>query len=1113
MSSRFEASLRTRAIALLVALLTLPVAAAGASAPGPHQGAGSSSAAPAAGQEGARPAGAVAAEEIRKRLDALKALENPTDEDKALIERLAQALELIGRAETSRKLAAERRELVAQLDTRLDRIRGQQPAPPTVPDGGTMEQLDQALKVATAEAAAARDALSQVDAQQAQLVERRRSLPDELAKARTLLGEAQLKAEKQTQGGGGDPAAQLTLAVLDDRTATVLALEAELDSLDAQQELVEAQRSVAQRRLDGADAAVRKIRDGLDSLHRERAEKAQETVRSQGSDGTPADPRISRLAAKNALLAERQVAVAALLKELTDEHTRREKELERLERDFSTDQERSRVAGASGQLSDLLRRQRQALPSTRDLAADAARLRRMRAEIDLERIDRTIEHESLTAELTGLADQQGQEEYAAQLRTSLKDYLRPVRTSLDEVSMTLGLLEGVDVTFADRVREYRSFIDQRVLWLRSGPPIWSVGADGIRASLDAVAAIVLDPLEWSAVRRQLESGAVWAVLGLGVAAVLFLLRPLLRRWLERLGDEVTRGRSDRFLLTIEALVATVMMAIPVPAVMVGLGLALRPNESGTPLVGALGSSLLSVSLWVTLLLFARRLVRRQGLAADHFGWRKDQLELVRRVSVRLFRWTTPFVLVAVFLARLPESSGARAIGGLLFIPSELMLAWAGWVLFSPTRGLYAAHIAQHPGGWLSRLRWVWIPLVVGVPVWASILTLFGWGYTSGVLVGKLVQCAMLGLGAAVFEGIMLRALEFAARAFARRSRAQVVAAPSLPEGSEAVRKEAVKDEIAELSRQARTSIRAGVIAILVVGLLLIWSELLPALHMLEEVRLWNGAHSVVTLASLVWALMIAAIAMIAAANLPGALEVLVLQHTGLSPGARYAATAVMRYGIAIAAVMMIGDRLGLSWSSVQWLVAAIGVGLGFGLQEIVGNFVAGLILLFEQPVRIGDVVTVGDRTGRIVRIRMRATTIRDGDGKDLIIPNKSLVTDRVVNWTLSGQPLRISIPVGVTRGTDLALAERLLRDAAASIPDILRTPAPSAQLHGFGPSSIDFDLSAFVARVDQMGATRHALTLAIQSAFSDAGIAIALPQVDVHVDPAALERLVKEVQR
>jgi potassium efflux system protein len=127
----------------------------------------------------------------------------------------------------------------------------------------------------------------------------------------------------------------------------------------------------------------------------------------------------------------------------------------------------------------------------------------------------------------------------------------------------------------------------------------------------------------------------------------------------------------------------------------------------------------------------------------------------------------------------------------------------------------------------------------------------------------------------------------------------------------------------------------------------------------------------------------------------------VFSHLRLDRGSGYAITATIRYVIVLVGVILAARGLGLAWSKVQWLAAAVTVGIGFGLQEIFANFVSGLILLFERPLRVGDIVTVGETSGVVSRIQIRATTIRDWDNRELILPNKTLITGGFLNWTLS----------------------------------------------------------------------------------------------------------------
>jgi potassium efflux system protein len=181
------------------------------------------------------------------------------------------------------------------------------------------------------------------------------------------------------------------------------------------------------------------------------------------------------------------------------------------------------------------------------------------------------------------------------------------------------------------------------------------------------------------------------------------------------------------------------------------------------------------------------------------------------------------------------------------------------------------------------------------------------------------------------------------------------------------------------------------------------------------------------------------------------------------------------------------------------VLAALGVGLGFGLQEIVANFVCGLILLLERPIRIGDVVTVAEATGRVERIDIRATTILNADNQSMVVPNREFITGKLVNWTLKDRILRITIKLAVAHGTDPERVVDLLMSVARRDPDVVMSPAPSSMMEGFGESGLLFVLFAFVPEPAMVGPVRHRLCSEIQRRFAEDGIVIPLPSRTLHV--------------
>jgi potassium efflux system protein len=234
-------------------------------------------------------------------------------------------------------------------------------------------------------------------------------------------------------------------------------------------------------------------------------------------------------------------------------------------------------------------------------------------------------------------------------------------------------------------------------------------------------------------------------------------------------------------------------------------------------------------------------------------------------------------------------------------------------------------------------------------------------------------------------------------------------------------------------------------------------------------------------------------------NLPGLIETVLLERLPLEKPVRYAITTLGTYALLFIGLSVSAQTFGLRWDNIQWLVAALGVGLGFGLQEIFANFVSGLILLFEQPIRVGDIVTLGDTTGVVARIRMRATTVTNWDRQELVIPNKDLITGRLVNWTLSDTTNRVVINVGVAYGSDTDQACELLKQICKEHPLIKIDPAPLVTFEGFGDSTLDLVVRCYLSDLDNRLGTIHELHTEINKRFNAAKIEIAFPQRDLNI--------------
>ena len=227
----------------------------------------------------------------------------------------------------------------------------------------------------------------------------------------------------------------------------------------------------------------------------------------------------------------------------------------------------------------------------------------------------------------------------------------------------------------------------------------------------------------------------------------------------------------------------------------------------------------------------------------------------------------------------------------------------------------------------------------------------------------------------------------------------------------------------------------------------------------------------------------------------------VFPRLSLRAGLPYALSSLIKYAIVFVGFLLGLFALGVNLDRVTVIGGALGVGVGFGLQNIVNNFVSGLIVLFERPIRVGDAVQISDVQGEVRRIGIRATTVRSWEGAEVIVPNSQLVADRVTNWTPFDQRRRIEIRVGVAYGSPPDKVLQVLTEVAQGHPDVVTTPAPLPLFLGFGDSALQFQLWAWTNRLDRFGVIKSELGLAIYAAFREAGFSIPFPQQEIRLHP------------
>ncbi|OYV86700.1 MAG: hypothetical protein B7Z73_11310, partial [Planctomycetia bacterium 21-64-5] len=684
---------------------------------------------------------------------------------------------------------------------------------------------------------------------------------------------------------------------------------------------------------------------------------------------------------------------------------------------------------------------------------------------------------------TGGPPRTGLEAEARRMWKSRREIVDTLIDASERYIREIGPLIAADKELFDALDRQLGYIDERIFWVRSTAPLsagdLTAAGEGLRW--------YAQPRPWQAVARQFARGAAARPLWCLAAAVLFVAliaaQPKMRRRLHGLGAQAGRGNADNMLVTFRALVLTLLRAAPGPALLAFSGWLLGATAGGPELSRALARGLGFTAVALASIEFLRQVCLGQGLGAAHFGWPEQSTRLLRGQ----LRWFAPVAIPLTLLGATTnalDSDRWQALGRLNFIAAMLLVSLLIYRLFRPLGGVFHDFLACRREGGLRRLHHVAFPLLVASPVTLALLAGLGYFYTARQLAWRFQASGWL-LAAFLMTGaLLLRWLLIVRRRLAMRQL-----------------------DLATVNLQTRRFVETTLVVGFAAGLWWIWADVLPAFSLLN-VPLWfvegsGGPTQLepVRVAHLLEAVLAVVLTVVGTRNIPGLLGIVFLQRLPLETATRYAVTALFRYAIAVTGIVVACLAVGITWSKIHWLVAAVSVGLGFGLQEIFANFVSGLIILCERPIRVGDIVTVDDVSGTVSRIRIRATMITDFDRKELVVPNKEFITGRLLNWTLSDPVNRVCLNVGIAYGSDIEKARALLLQVAAETPGVLKEPAPIASFESFGDSALNLVLRCCLPNPDLENrlAAIHALNTKIHDTFRAAGIDIAFPQLDLHV--------------
>ncbi len=994
--------------------------------------------------------------------------------------------------------------------------------------GLPLAELEPRLLLAQSELAALRADQAALEKRLAEQEERPARIREELAEANKDLEEID-KPPKASDEAETSPllveARKLSRqSRFAETSAEIEMLQHELASHGLRLQRLEAERDLKTREVEKAAARVQVLETQAADLRRVEAQKAEIEAARVQSEVSGKHPAVRRLAEDNAALSREHSRLLEEIKSADEARAALEQETTAVKQELTAARQKLEIAGMTSALGQVLRRERRGLQDESHYRKDTREVQHRIGEAGLQQLRLEEERRALTdiaKSAERLFAENGVENLtAAEQKTiqgDLRELLKRRQGLIDTLSgsygtylRALGDLDFASRQLADSSAQYARFLDEHLLWIPSAP---ALGGSTLR-DLGAALAWMFSPSGWLEIGTTLVREAVRAPFAWLLAVGLLLGSFKWRRWLKsdlRAIDEViARLYATRFAHTLRALADTLLLELPWPLFIGFVGYRLADQAEAGEIVRALGAGLYASALPLFLFRSMYRLCRERGVASLHFRWEDHALALLRRHLAWLMAVRIPLLFVCAMIAAQGHAAYGDSLGRLAFMVAMVAVAVFAERILRPDRGALASWLRQHPKGWLSRLRYLWYPGAVGLPVALALLAALGYYETAAELESQLVASVWLALLAVIGHDLVIRWLEIENRKLAlararERRQAEATAHPGDTPGSMVIEISAL--DIPTINAQTRKLLHTVIAVGMIVGLWLIWSQVLPALAILDQVTLWSTLSTVdghevsrpITLANLAMAVLLTVAVAVAARNIPGVLEVTLLGRLAVTAGNRYAISQVARYAIVAVGIFAIFSAIGGSWSQVQWLVAALSVGLGFGLQEIFANFVSGLIILFERPVRLGDTVTVGDVTGTVSRIRIRATTITDGDRRELVVPNKTFITDRVINWTLTDPITRIVIGVAIAHGSDTDRARRVILDAIRTLPGVLQDPEPTVFFVGLGESALNFEARVFVKEISERMPLTHELHTTIERALQAHGISIPCPQRDVHV--------------
>jgi len=994
---------------------------------------------------------------------------------------------------------------------------------PEALESWSLTRLEQELLSAENELVNLRNRSESLEAEQKKHEERRLQLPKLQAQLRETITRLQTESATPTSKLGlMEQAKQWLQEARFQKGKLELHLsEKEILSYDLKSDLFNSQIRSNQQNIQIQETQLQIIRKTLRSRRQEEAEEARTRALEAEENTASSHPLVRSIAAENTRLVEQLTSIRGKLPdEIIAEKERYQNTLSRVRNDYQNLLKRAESHAIDEILGFLFRKHQAELPSAEEFLRRRAQIKAELSLTQLEIFDFQEKLSNRKKESVQSIRSPSKDRHLQEVRTKTQKLLASQNRILEQLirerNTFIYRLVDLDTVLTELIKEvssFRSYIHENILWTRSHRP-WN---PMILLELNSLKNWLDSPDSWISCLNIAQRKVSDQPLTILLLLLIILLQLSLRRRGMKYLDNMGKTWEKKGLITLspilKVLAWVLFLSLLWPTIYFFPAWVFDDPSRSTDFSMGLTRGFYLLSVYSFIFSFILMILRRTQLGQILLFWNGEGNKLLRRSLRVLLLIAYPCVLFYTLVSYAPTEGIKDPFQRIFFFIPMVALIIFFIQVFHPDRAFLRPLLCKKPLQSLFRYRWILFSSLVMLPVGLIIMSIFGYHYTAHQILTKFLQTIGCFLSIILLRSFFYRFI-ILLRNRLRYEKLQENASSEAEEPSPPTL------EPDDIQKQVHQFLQGSATALLIVGFWMIWVELLPALQILERVKIFTVAKQVsrqvvdaagiaslqlvdldvtITLGDFLVSLFVLLLTFLISRNIPGMLEVFLLRRLKFAKGHSYAAVTLFQYLVIILGITVACSYLGITWDKVQWLAAALTVGLGFGLQEIFANFVAGIIILFEQPMRINDMVTVGDTTGRVTQIRIRATTITDFNNRELIVPNKDFITGNLVNWSLSNPVLRFDIPVGVAYKENPAQVERILVECAKAHEDVLSDPEPVAIFKELGDSSLNFELRFHTSNLDRFPLVKSEVLTSIFERLRLEEIEIPFPQRDLHI--------------